>query len=94
MGCDAFGAARNAFVGREGEIPASLRGVRAVLERGAAAFVISPPPPTQSWDHHRCAPPPRPAAPPPAGTALPLIAPPRRWIAHTARKNSRFLSAG
>lgn len=30
--------------GGGGEIPASLRGVRAVLERGAAAFVISPPP--------------------------------------------------
>lgn len=78
--------------GGGGEIPASLRGVRAVLERGAAAFVISPPPPPKAGITTGAHPHP---APPSVGTALPLIAPPpRRWIAHTARKNSRFLSAG
>lgn len=74
MGCDAFGAARNAFVGRGGEIPASLRGVRAVLERGAAAFVISPPPPPKAGITTGAHP--HPAAPPSVGTSLPLIAPP------------------
>lgn len=81
MGCDAFGAARNAFVGREGEIPASLRGVRAVLERGAAAFVIPPPPPPKAGittgAHPHPAPPPlRPQGPlcpssPPPGDGSP-----------------------